>query len=110
MAFVADKVTAAMSVGPVVLLGDFNIEPHESPLDIIFALGLRHAAMDFLHLRRNDSLAGLKKFPRTEAVSQTHIDHVFYTGASLDLLDWHVNDDGGKISDHLAVSVDFRFK
>ena len=96
MNFIAQKVLAIDQTQPIVIMGDFNLNPNESQLDILHKLGFQSA----LHRRRD------LRPPSTLRNRFAVVDHIFYRG--LILSESRTVIETEDISDHNPVIAYFR--
>ncbi len=84
---------------PVFLTGDFNIDPEEPEYSALIASGIKNS--------QNIIESEFFTFPFLNPIRR--IDHVFFSGSEVDVLNWHIYDNpsAGVYSDHKAVIVDF---
>ena len=80
---------------PVVVMGDFNLNPYETELDTLLAAGFKFS------LYGNRKILG----PSTLLNRVAYVDHIFYKNLKLDKA--FVVDEIGKVSDHYPVVADF---
>ena len=94
--FIAQKVLSVDQSRPVIVMGDFNLNPNESQLDVLHKLGFQSA----LHKQRR------LNFPSTLRNRFAVVDHIFYRG--LNLSESRTVVETEDMSDHLPVIAYFK--
>jgi len=93
---IAKRIQIVPTRQPLVLLGDFNLNPFEKELDVFYELGLKSA----LHPARKD-------FHRSSLLNRhAFVDHIFFRG--LELVKSELLEETGRMSDHLPILARFR--
>ena len=85
-------------VNPVVVMGDFNLNPYEAELDTLLDAGFKFS------LYGNRRIRG----PSTLLNRVAYVDHIFYKNLKLDKA--FVINEIGNISDHYPVVADFKIE
>jgi len=80
---------------PVVVMGDFNLNPYEAEMDVLLDTGFKFS------LHGNRKIRG----PSTLLNRVAYVDHIFYR--NLNFVKSFVVDEIGDISDHYPVVADF---
>ena len=96
MRFIAEKANRTSLTQPTIVMGDFNLNPNESELDIFFDLGFQSA------LNMNRKLIPPSTINNRFAV----IDHIFFK--KLVLLESNVINSTSNISDHYPIMARFQ--
>ena len=94
--FIAKQVKNIDKQQPVIIMGDFNLNPNEPQLDVLYNMGFKNA------LHKNRDLHP----PSTLTTRFAIIDHIFYRGLNLTSSRTIVETDG--ISDHFPVMAYFQ--
>ena len=93
--FIVDKINALNQKQPIIVMGDFNLNPNETQLDILHDLGFQNA----LHSKRHLSP------PSTLRNRFAVVDHIFYRGLILSESKKVVETED--MSDHIPVMAYF---
>ncbi|MCW6036059.1 endonuclease/exonuclease/phosphatase family protein [Spirulina subsalsa FACHB-351] len=93
---------------PVLLMGDFNSDPHLTPdaPDSTIQLLLNHPKIRSVVPEKAMNEPEMKTFPSNEPTVK--LDYIFYTPDSLELVNSKVLQNIGQASDHLPVLAKFR--
>ncbi|WP_017305096.1 endonuclease/exonuclease/phosphatase family protein [Spirulina subsalsa] len=93
---------------PVLLMGDFNSDPHLTPdsPDSTVQLLLNHPKIRSVVPQKAMNTPEMKTFPSNEP--RFKLDYIFYTPNSLELVESEVLREMGQASDHLPVLATFR--